>query len=339
MIMRFLRYATLSAALISLIPSTASAQTKELQLAHIGGPGSLFEITANEFARRANEKLPAGYRVVAVGDSKLGSDEAVMAKIQKGEVAFGLPSTVMSSVSPKFGVFELPFLIRNREQVSRISDALLEPVLQPEVRAKGYRILAIWENGFRQITSNARPVKTPADLANMKLRVPKGDWRIKTFEALGAKPVPMQLDTTYDAIKSGAVDGQENPLAQIKGTKFDEVQRYLTLSDHVYTPAYLITSDKHFAELPADVQEILKSTSVRMRSWIFAKAVQIEGELLDGLDGLASKMQTNQIDVKAFRAASRPVYNEFIRTVPGGARLILTVAELAEVPTAEYSGP
>ena len=329
----FLCLALIFAALTS-TGNAAVAQARQLYLAHVGGPGSLFEACANEFARRANVRLPTGYEVVAVGGSRLGSDTEVLAKIKRGEVAFGLPSTVMSSMSPKFGVFELPFLIRNRDQVRKISDALLEPVLQPEVKKHGYRILAIWENGFRQITNNVRPIKSPRDLAGLRLRIPKGVWREKAFRTLGAVPVPMALNETYEALRSGSVNGQENPLAQIKGSKFDEVQRYLTLSDHIYSPAYLITSDKHFADLPRSVRSVLNSTAEEMRSWVYQTAIRTEGQLLDRL---SETMKTNQIDFKAFRTASRPLYGEFARTVPDGAKLITMVADLADIESSELT--
>lgn len=305
----------------------STAQTTELVFAHVGAPGSLYEASANEFARRVNEKLPPNYSVAVYGRSQLGNDTAVLGKIKSGEVTFSLPSTVMSTVSPKFGIFEMPFLIRNREHVRRIRDALLEPVLQPEVRPQGYRILAVWENGFRQITNNIRPIATPEDLAGMKLRVPKGVWRVKAFQALGASPVPIALSETYEALRNRKVDGQENPLTQIHGSKFDEVQKYLTLSDHVYSPAYLITNDKHFEQLPSDVQQILSSAARDMQNWVYETAVKMENELIDKLSGT---MKTNQLDTDAFREASKPFYKEFARSIPGGFELLLKVSDLAE---------
>lgn len=306
------------------------AQTTELVFAHVGGPDSLFEASANEFAKRVNEKLPPSYRVAVYGRSQLGNDTEVLGKIKRGEIAFGLPSTVMSTVSPKFGIFEMPFLIRSREHVRRVSDALLEPVLQPEAKAQGYRILAVWENGFRQITNNIRPIRTPEDLADMKLRVPKGVWRVKAFKALGAIPVPMALSATYQALYDKDVDGQENPLAQIHGSKFEDVQQYLTLSDHIYSPAYLITSEEHFRRLPPEVQQILSSTAGEMRNWVYKTAVRFENQLLDEL---SQTMKTNQLDTDAFRAASRPFYKEFAESIPGGFELLLKVTDLAEVST------
>ena len=324
--MNKLRFILACAAALLLV-SPCGAQQMQLKLAHNGGPGSLYDVSANEFVRRLTLVLPEHITVVAHGESSLGDDTAVLAKIKQGEITFGLPSTVMSSMSETFGIFELPFLIRDRDQVQRISEAMLGPVLQPEAGKNGFRILAIWENGFRQITNNVRPIVRPQDLSGLKIRVPKGVWREKAFRMLGAEPVPMALHEVHRALQAGLIDGQENPLSQIHGSKFHEVQQYLTLSDHVYTPAYLIVSQEHFAKLPPEVQRTIERTARDMQSWIYATAIRIESELLDRM---SERMQSNQVDVRAFVEASRPLYGEFVRTVPGGAKLVNLVNELAD---------
>jgi len=286
---------------------SCAAETTQLNFAHGGGAGSLYDLSASEFVRRLNEALPENFTAAAHGDSKLGGDTAVLAKVKQGEITFGLPSTVMSSISETFGIFELPFLIRDRDQVRRISETMLGPILQPEAKKHGFRILAVWENGFRQITNNIRPIHRPEDLRGLKLRVPKGLWREKAFKALGAEPVPMALHEVHKALRSGLVDWQENPLSQIHGARFHEVQQYLTLSDHVYTPAYLIVSDEHFAKLPPDVQRVIERTAKEMQGWIYATAIRIESELIDKL---GERMQSNQSTSRlSWRRAVRSMAN------------------------------
>lgn len=310
------------------LASQWNQSTTELKFAHVGSPGSLFEIAANEFAARANERLPDNFNISVYGGSQLGTDTEVLDKLASGEVTFSLPSTAMSSLSDVFGLFELPFLIRDREQVRKLSEALLEPVLQPAVQEKGLRILAVWENGFRQITNNVRPIHTPDDLRGLKIRIPDGVWREKAFRQLGAEPVPMGLKATYAALQNKEIDGQENPLAQISGSKFDEVQTYLSLSDHVYTPAYVTVNDEQFAKLPPQVQDVLMQTAKELQGWVYARAVAMEGELIENL---GKNMETNQVDYKAFQQASRPIYGEFIRSVEGAVQLIEAVKELGEI--------
>jgi TRAP-type transport system periplasmic protein len=234
-----------------------AAAQMELKLGHVGGPGSLFELSANEFARRANAKLGNKAKVVVFGSSQLGGDAELMQKLRLGTVEFAIPSTVMSSAVDAFGMFEMPYLVKNREHMKKIEAELVWPTLAPMAEDKGYKLLAVWENGFRHITTNTKPIVKPADLAGMKLRVPQGKWRVKMFQAYGANPSPMALSEVFVALQTGVMDGQENPLTQIYSSKFQEVQKHLSMTGHVYTPAYLAAGKNKFASLPADVQAAL----------------------------------------------------------------------------------
>ena len=143
---------------------------RELKFGHVGEPGSLFALSADEFARRANERLPEGFEVVTYGSSQLGGDEVLLQKIKLGTVEFALPSTVMSSQIDEFGLFEMPYLVRDREHMRAIEEDVVWPVLAPLAEARGYRIVAVWENGFRHVTNSRRPIESPEDLAGVKLR-------------------------------------------------------------------------------------------------------------------------------------------------------------------------
>ena len=123
--------------------------------------------------------------------------------------------------------------------MGRIEKEVFWPKLEPEAEKKGLKVLAVWENGYRHITNNKRPIKVPADLKGIKLRVPEGKWRVKMFQAYGANPSPMKFSELFTALQTGVMDGQENPFTQIYSAKLQEVQKYLSLSGHVYTPAYL----------------------------------------------------------------------------------------------------
>ena len=174
----------------------------------------------------------------------------MLKKLKLGTIDLALPSTVMSSQVPQFGLFEMPYLVKSREHMARIREKIVFPKLVPIALKDGYRILGVWENGFRQITNNKRPIDKPADLQGIKLRTPKGTWRVKMFKAYGANPTPLAFSEVFVALKTGAMDGQENPYAQIYPARFYEVQKYLSITNHVYTPAYLTAgaSFKRFAE-------------------------------------------------------------------------------------------
>jgi TRAP-type transport system periplasmic protein len=220
---------------------------------------------------------------------------------------------------PAFGLFEMPYLVKNREHMAKIRDQVVNPTLVPIAEKAGYRIIAVWENGFRQITNNKHPIKVPADLQGIKLRVPGGTWRVKMFKAYGANPSPLAFSEVFVALQTGVMDGEENPLAQIYPARFYEVQKYLSMTGHVYTPAY-VTAGASWSRLPADLQKILKDTAVEMQPVVYKIAAGLDDSLFKKLKDAG--MQVNDADKDAFIKASAPIYEEFAKDVPGGKELI-----------------
>ncbi|MFL6649298.1 MAG: TRAP transporter substrate-binding protein [Sulfurifustaceae bacterium] len=311
----------------ALIPR-AYAATIELKLGHVGGPGSLFEVSSEEFARRANAKLGDKAKVVVFGSSQLGGDKEMLQKLKLGTLDLAVPSTVMSTESDLFGVFEMPYLVKDREHMKRIEKEIFWPKLAPAVEAKGLKVLAVWENGVRHITNSKRPIRLPQDLQGIKLRVPEGKWRVKMFQAYGANPSPMKLSEVFVALQTGVMDGEENPLTQIYSSKFQEVQKYLSLSGHVYTPAYLTAGKRRWDSLPADVRKILEDTAKETQAFVYQSAAKFDDELLGKLK--AAGMQVNDVDKPAFVGASKAVYEEFGKDVPGAKELIDRALALAK---------
>jgi tripartite ATP-independent transporter DctP family solute receptor len=185
----------------------------------------------------------------------------------------------------------------------------------------------VWENGFRQITNSKHPIVTPDDLKGMKLRVPKGKWRVKMFQAYGASPSAMGLSEVFVALQTGVMDGQENPFPQIYAMKFQEVQKYLSLTDHVYTPAYVVVSEKKWATLPPDVRQILEQTAKETQAYVYETAAHMDKDLLEKLK--TAGMQVNTANRQAFVKASAPIYEEFARDVPGAKEMIDKALKLA----------
>jgi tripartite ATP-independent transporter DctP family solute receptor len=298
--------------------ASASAQT-EIKFGHVGEPGSLFDQSAQEFAKRANAKLGNKAKVVVYGSSQLGGDSELMKKLKLGTVDLALPSTVMSSQVPVFGLFEMPYLVKDRDHMARIRDKVVVPDLEPAAEKAGYHIIGIWENGFRQITNNKHPIVKPDDLQGLKLRVPGGTWRVKMFKAYGANPSPLAFSEVFVALQTGVMDAQENPLAQIYPARFYEVQKYLSMTGHVYTPAY-VTAGASWSRLPPDVQKILSDTAKEMEPVVYKIAAKLDEDLLKKLK--EAGMKVNEADKDAFIKASSKIYEDFSKEVPGGKELI-----------------
>ena len=306
-------------AILIALPSLAPAQT-ELKLGHVGEPGSLVGAAADEFAKRANAKLGDKYKVVVYGSSQLGGDKEMLQKIKLGTIDMAEPSTVMSSEADIFGVFEMPYLVKDRKHMQRIEKELFWSKFEPEAEKKGIKILALWENGYRHITNNKHPINVPADLKGVKLRVPEGKWRVKMFQAYGANPSPMKFSEVFTALQTGVMDGQENPYAQIASAKFYEVQKYLSITGHVYSPAYLVVGAKKWPSLPADVRKILEDTAKETQAFVYDKAEKDDEALLAKMK--AAGIQVNTANKDAFIAASKTVYDEYAREVPSAKEVI-----------------
>ena len=161
-----------------------------------------------------------------------------------------------------------------------------------------------------------------------RLRVPQGKWRVKMFQAYGANPSPMALSEVFVALQTGVMDGQENPLTQIYSSKFQEVQKYLSMTGHVYTPAYLVSGKTKFASLPPDVQAILQQAAKDTQAYVYEQAAKLDNELLDKIK--AAGVKVNEADKDAFIAASKGVYEEFGKEVADGAKLVNTAIELGK---------
>ncbi|MGH9391999.1 MAG: TRAP transporter substrate-binding protein DctP, partial [Vicinamibacteria bacterium] len=161
---------------------------------------------------------------------------------------------------------------------------------------------------FRMITNNVRPVRKPEDLTGIRLRTPKDPERMKMFAAFGASPTSMSFGEVFSALKQGVIDGQENPLSQIVPGRFYEAQRYLSLSRHVYSPAYPVMSRRYFEALDEDLRLAILEAAAEVGR--FHREL---GEREDEgfLELLEERMEVTEIDRPAFTAAAEPLYREF----------------------------
>lgn len=306
--------------LVSCGGSPGEDEVIELKLGHVGAPGSLYDVTATEFARRVNDRLAGRATLTVYGASQLGGDEAMLQRLRLGTLDFSLPSTIMSSMVDAFGLFEMPYLVRDRAHMAQIEAAVVWPDLAPRAEKAGFQILAVWENGFRHITNNERPIHRPEDLAGIKLRTPRGIWRVKLFRALGANPTPMPFSEVFIALQTGVMDGQENPLTQVTSAKLHEVQDYLSLTAHVYSPSFVTTGVNAWQRRPDDVRTEVEAIAREMQVYVYETAARMDEELLSELE--ATRIQINETQPEAFRAASEGVYEEFAATVEGGRELV-----------------
>ncbi len=322
-----LRHTFVAATLAAGLAAGPALAQQEIIFGISATPSSLQGQTAHEFARRANEKLGDMGEVKVFDSSQLGKDKDMLQKLKIGTMHMTLPSSIMPEIAPEYAIFDLPFLVADRDHLAKIDTTFFKDVLVPAAEAQGYRPLAVWENGFRHITNNERPINTPADLDGLKIRTPNSSWRVAMFSEYGANPTPMSFSEVFVSLQTGVIDGQENPLTNIAGAKLQEVQKYLSLSNHVYSPAYPTVGVTAFEKLDPEVQQILAETAQEMALWAREQGAAAEGTLLDELK--ADGMEVNTADREAFVAASAPLYEKFAAEVEGGQQMIDDVMGLA----------
>ena len=308
------------------LASTAQAET-EIIFGISATPGSLQQMTAAEFTKRANKKLAGVATVKLFDSSQLGKDKDLMQKLKLGTVHIALPSSIMASISDEFALFDMPFLVADRDHVGRIEAEIFWPKIAPTVENDGYKVLAVWENGVRHITNNVRPINTPADLDGVKIRTPKSTWRVKMFSAWGANPTPMSFSEVFTGLQTGVIDGQENPYTNINSAKLNEVQKYLSKTGHVYSPAYPTMGKAVYDKMDPAVRKILEETAREMAAWARAKGVEADDALRQKL--VDAGMEYNEADRAAFVEASKPIYDAFAAEVEGGKAMIDKAISLA----------
>jgi len=309
----------------AVIAGQGYAQDTTLRFGHVGAPGSLFEATANNFAECVNGAMGDKVEVQTFGSSQLGTDEELLQKLRLGQVQFALPSSVMSSVDDIFGIFEMPYIIQSRDHMRRVQAEMMDD-FQAAANDNGFHIVGLAENGFRHITNNTRPINVPSDLSGLKLRTPSGAWRVKMFQLYGANPTPMAFSDVFTALQTGVMDGQENPYAQIASAQFQEVQDYLSITGHVYTPAYILTSKRQYDGWSDEVKAGLAECATSAQDFTYEHAAMLENDLLQVIRDAG--VAVNEADKQAFIEASQPIYDEFAAEVEGGGPMIEAVLAL-----------
>jgi tripartite ATP-independent transporter DctP family solute receptor len=291
-----------------------------IRLGHVGFTGSLFEKTSLYFKKIVGERTNGLVDVRVYGASQLGKDQEMLESVRLGNLEMCAPSTILPGSFPIFAFQELPFLFKNRDHVERALTGRVGYKLNEILGTKGMMTLGFWENGFRKITNNIRPIRTPEDLKGIKLRVPKSPARVKLFRELGANPTTMSFKEVFSALQQGVIDGQENPLAQIASAKFYEVQKYMSISNHVYTPAYPLINKKFFGKLPKDIQYVLQLAGHDAGHYARVTGAKMDKELMDML---SQKMKVNEVVYDDFVKASQSLYEDYPKEFGKDGRWIL----------------
>ena len=297
----------LAASLMAFAPLAALADDVSIRLGHVLPESHSWHVAATGFAEEVNNRTEGRVSIKVFPSGQLGSEKEVIEGLQFGSVQAGLiGSGSFQGIEPRMGIIEMPYAWGARDQAFAALDGDLGVALADMLDGKGIKVLGWWENGFRNITNNVRPVEKPEDLAGLKIRVTPDNVRLATFEGLGAEPAPLSFGELYSALQQGLFDAQENPLAIIYSASFFEVQKYVSLSEHIWGAATLTMSksvwDKISPEDQAIVMEVATSWGLKQRDMVAAANDKLIAQLE------AEGMQFNEVDKAAFIEAVEPIW-------------------------------
>jgi len=297
------------------IPNGLQAKTLKLKLSSESTPTAPTTYMNAAFKDALIEELGNQVEIEYFHSGALGDEIVHMEQVRTGQIDVVPIGSDAVQLDPKWAIFDMPFLFPDRETAAKVLDGRVGKLLAKSMRAKaGIEVLALGEVGFRNITNNVRPVVKPSDLKGLKLRTPGSKTRILAFKMLGAAPINMNIAELYLALQQGVMDGQENPLSVIYGRSFYEVQKYISLSRHVYTPVTLSMNGRKYDSLTSEQKKAVHRAAIKAVQASRRYSAEADAKLVAKIkEKSKGKTQFNDINVAAFQEASKPIWKEIAK--------------------------
>ncbi len=300
-------------AALGVLTSAADIRAAEFDLveAHTTTQDHPYTLGMVRFAQLVRERTGGRVTVQIHHSRQLGDERQVVEGLQLGTVHLTVTSTgPLGGFVPDMNVLDLPFLFRDAAHAYKVLDGEIGRGLLDKFDAVGIKGLAFWENGFRHVTTGKAPVERPGDLKGLKIRVMENRVHQAAFRQLGADATPMAWGEVFTSLQQGLLDAQENPIPIVSTFKLYEVQRYLSLTGHVYSPAPVLMSKKTWDRMTPDLQRIVLEAAMEV--------ARVQRQLNRGqedkqLGELRAKGMTviERPDRNAFREAMTPVFEQF----------------------------
>lgn len=295
---------------LSVVPQLGFAQT--VMRISISSPQNSHQgVAIDTFAKEVEKRTNGRYKIQTFYASSLGAEREAMEAVQLGtqELTWTSSGPVPNFV-PEVKILDVPFLFRDYQHARSVLDGPIGDELLKKFEPKGFKALAWAENGFRHMTNNKRPIVVPEDMKGLKMRTVENPVHIAAYKAFGINPTPMAFSEVFTALQQGTVDGQENPLSVIVASKFDQVQKHLTLTGHVYSPGMYLMNKETFDKLPESDKKAFIDAA---KEGVKANRMRIDSDEKSAVADLRAKgMQVvEQIDKSKFEAALKPVMADF----------------------------
>lgn len=297
-----------------LVSAPVGAQTS-LKMAYALSTSSHYGVAADAFAKAVEASSGGKLKVQQFANSALGGEREVIEGLQIGSVDLAIVSTGATlNFVPETGVFDIPFLLRDLPHARAVLDGPIGQQMLTKFASRGIVALAWGEQGFRHLSNNVRPVQTPTDAKGLKIRTTENPIHIAAFRQIGILPTPMAWPEVATALQQGTIDGQENPLSVIVSAKLSQMQKYLSLTGHVYAPALVLVSASVYNGLSAadkaNFERAGKLGGQAMRSYV--DSVEQSGVAQLEKEGMKVNAVT-PAGRAAFAAAVEPAYPAYYK--------------------------
>ena len=285
-------------------------------------PHSPAGIGVAELARKITKYSGGAIQAKDFYEAQLGDARSAVQSLQQGTLDIAITgNSYFSVVVPDIQAFELPFLFDNYAEARKALDSGVIDPIWAQLETKGIKNLAFWEIGFRHLTNNVRPVKNMADVKGLKLRTLPAAIQVKTWENFGALPTAIDAAELYSALQTGVVVGQENSIGEIYTKKLQEVQKYMSLTGHVYTPTCLGMSLRTWRKLDAAGQEAVIKAVADATKAAREAADRDEAVMLAELEKSKLEIEKNP-DLAQFKEVAKKSYDLFIEGNAGRKALV-----------------
>jgi tripartite ATP-independent transporter DctP family solute receptor len=263
------------------------------------------------------EKLTKGKVEVRVFPNlQLGGGREIIEGVQMGTIQMCESSLApMAGFNKTFLAFNLPYLFPSRDAAYKFLDGPLAGSMKTSVEAKGFKILEYWDNGYRHLTNSKRPVKSPADLAGLKIRTMENPVHMEAFRQMGANPTPMAFGEVFTALQQGAIDGQENAYNNITSMKFQEVQKYVTETGHFYDVTAFIINPDFYNKLPKDIQDAIKQAARTATEYQRKRSIEDDSKQKEVVKKSSTVIELTEADRANFKEAAKGTYEVFKKDI------------------------
>lgn len=315
---KFVKFLCVTALLAS---TSLFAKNYTIKFSHVVSPDTPKGKAADFFAKRVGELTNGKVKVIVYPNSQLYTDAAVMKALKIGNAHMAAPSfSKFTSLVPAMQLYDLPFLFRDNEHLHHVMDGEVGKALKDKIEKKGFIALDFWDNGFKEFSSNKKPIITPADAKGQKVRIMSSRVLEAQMKALGANPQVLPFSEVYSALQQGVVDGAENPLSNFYTKKFYEVQTSLSMTNHGYL-GYLVVMSKIFwkkfpAEYKPKIMQAMKEATAMERE----EAAKLDAFYLDKVKeyektGKLKIYYPTAEQIAEFRKVTEAIYPEFYGSI------------------------